>query len=384
MIASIVAAMVLTVPAQVELRGQPGRSAGEVIDVSLDGVRVRDHSGRTVVLGWDRVRAVGGDFALDAEPYAHEADKAWRARTRLLRGDALAAEPLFEDLFLMYEGRTGPTAAMVAEGLLRCRLRRGVQTSAVAPWLALVRAKTDGQPAIPEAQPVIDAATGLAPMLPPIWLDGPATRAFALVPEPDVPESGRDRAEALRAWYRHAARFESGLSERPPSLPPSQDVGLMLVSRVVLARTGNASERSSSRQWLNDHASRSMETWQEAWCRAAIGRSLVREAGEDQRRLGVVALLHVPARFEREHPFLAGVCLAEAAHTMRGLGDEASARRLMHDLAQRFPGHPALAWDKTSDLVPRSTGAPGRSESVMFDRGWMESQVAAAVAEKKR
>lgn len=344
-----------TACAQVELRGQATPLAADVVDVSIDGVQVRNAAGETFIVGWDRVRRVRGDFAGDADRYAVEADRAWRARARLLRGDAVAAEPLYEELFLTYEGRRGPTAAAVAEGLLRCRLRRGVQASAVGPWLALLRAGGVDQPAIAEVQTVVDRQTGLAPMLPPIWLSGPPVEALAR--EGAGSEQGPgDRVAALRAWYVHAAAFESGSTGSTPALPASMDSGLMLVSRVVLARTGNVAERTAARQWLNDQAARSPETWEEAWCRAAIGRSLVLESAEDERRLGVISLLHVPARFEREQPFLAGVCLAEAAQALRGLGDEAGGRRLMQELSERFPGHPALAWEQTRDLLPRGGG----------------------------
>src|SRR6185436_14279511 len=78
---------------------------------------------------------VQGESAKKAAEFEALSTKAWRARTRAERGDWAAAEPLFEELFPLIEGKDGPTAAMVAEGLVRCRLRRGAQGAALWPWL---------------------------------------------------------------------------------------------------------------------------------------------------------------------------------------------------------------------------------------------------------
>src|SRR5690606_16150177 len=125
----------------------------------------------------------------DAAPYMPTAEDAWRARTRLERADAVGAEPLFEDLFDRTRAWRGPTRAVIAEGLLRCRIRRGAQIGAIDPWLALLEARASALAGIhPYALDwahraglgeVLDPATGLAPGLPPMWLDWPAVRQFA-------------------------------------------------------------------------------------------------------------------------------------------------------------------------------------------------------------
>jgi hypothetical protein len=45
---------------------------------------------RPLIIGWDRVRGLGGDQKAEWGKYAEVADKAWRARTRLERGDFIA------------------------------------------------------------------------------------------------------------------------------------------------------------------------------------------------------------------------------------------------------------------------------------------------------
>lgn len=312
------------------------------------------------VLGWDRVRAIEGDLAGAAAAFAPVADLAWRARTRLERGDATAAEPLFEELFNGrpgafdgYRGRTGPTAALVAEGLLRCRLRRGAHIAAIEPWLALLAAR----PAVSGPShlhadwaaeaglaPILDPATGLVPALPPIWLNWPSVQAMAGGEPPAAPADDRqNRAAILAALYHQAARFEAGLSVDLPDVTTT-DPAITLVSQIVIARVGNAEQRAAARTLLAARITPDAEPWVEAWCRAAIGRSLVRESDLRLRQLGVVELLHLPARFRAAHPYLAGAALAESAATLRAMGDADGADRLAAELAEFYPDHPAADW----------------------------------------
>src|SRR5690606_26027526 len=111
---------------------------GEIVTVDEQGVTVRGDATQTVI-SWDRIRTVSGDHAAIAANHANVADRLWRARTRIERGDWRLGEPLFEGLFATYGALTGPASAVAAEGLLRCRLRRGAQAASVEPWLALVR-----------------------------------------------------------------------------------------------------------------------------------------------------------------------------------------------------------------------------------------------------
>jgi hypothetical protein len=132
----------------------------------------------------------------------------------------------------------------------------------------------------------------------------------------------------------------------------------------VAARTGDAQSRRAARERLEEFMSSGVETWVEAWCRAAIGRSLVLEDDREQRLLGVVSLLHVPARLDRSHPYLAGLCLAEAALALADLGDAEGAERLRRELGQRYPDHPVLTWAPIRDWRgpnrSSSTAAGGR------------------------
>jgi hypothetical protein len=328
-----------------------------------------------VVIGWDRIRRVEGEFAEPAAEFRDVADAAWRARTRLERGDALAAEQLFEQLFEKYRGQQGPTAAVVAEGLLRCQLRRGAHVAAIQPWLALLQARTAAPAHAPDwavqagLPPVFDDNTGLVPGLPPIWLAWPAVEAFArsgaATGETEGVLSGR--GEALAALYLYAARVETGVYAPMPNIR-STDPGVQLVLTIVQSRGGDAEQRQRARQRLEDRlrapAANAPPTpvWVEVWCRAAIGRSLLRESTVEARRQGVLELLHLPARFAGSNPYLAGLALAESAVALREMGDHRSADILVRELADQFPTHPVHDWDPLRrrarpQAVPPADGA---------------------------
>lgn len=375
------------VMAQVALRAQEPPPPGDVLGVDGRGVLVGATAQSGVIATWDRVKSVGGPMQGDAAAFAALADRSWRARTRLERGDAIAAEPLFEEAFRLTRDQPGPTSAVVAEGLLRCRLRRGAHVLAAEAWLALTEsAARDGTPALhpkwaEEAglAPVVDPATGLVPAIPPIWCGPAGAHVMAGLPafaQADPPSGGApmEPAAALAVLYLQAARFEAG---EPASVPDinAGDPGVALVRQIVAARIGDAAQRQSFRAALEARLPRqepspespgsSLPSWMEAWCRVGIGRSLLREESPEQRRLGVIELLHVPARLSSAHPYLAGVALAEASVALAELGDAAGSGVLLDELRALYPSHPVLEWDPIRSQPPRpprplaSSAGPG-------------------------
>ncbi len=352
----LVCAIGLLLPAQVELRGQRHPLAGDIVAMGVDGVEVEGQG----LIGWDRVRDIDGEReATFEEDYREYAEKAWRARTRLERGDAVGAEPLFEELFQTYAWRQGPTAVVVSEGLLRCRLRRSAQTAAIAPWLSLLHASAN----TPLNSGLVDPSTRLVASLPPIWLPGPAIQELRIgIPAADATVDSDIRE--IAQWYEIAAAFEAGRSVDLPD-PVSTDRGVRLLVEIVRARVGDEGTRRRARDTLRVRAESAKGTWIEAWSRAAIGRSLLREADQEQIRLGVVSLLTVPALFQRDHPHLAGFCLAEAAVALDlDLGMHDDAVRVARECATKLPGHEALGWSPMRDLLSSDRGIRTISRSV--------------------
>src|SRR5881392_4237749 len=143
--------LALAAPAQTTLlmRGGVPPPSGEITAVDSQGVTItlaaptagppvnpatkgapKPPSSTTTIIPWDRVASVEGELAPAAAPFMPTAEKLWRARSRLDRGDVVGAESLFEDLFPSFAGKRGPTAAAATGGLLRCRLGTGAQTAA--------------------------------------------------------------------------------------------------------------------------------------------------------------------------------------------------------------------------------------------------------------
>lgn len=375
MLAAVALAGIMSIVGQVELRAGQSPPAGQAAAVTPDGVSVRTDAGELVMIGWDRIREVGGTLAAEASAYRGVSDRAWRARSRVERGDTISAEPLVEELFEFYKGRTGPSASVVAECLLRCRLRRGAQIGAVEPWLAWIQAnrRVEARPFAPDwsrdagLPEVVDEKTGLSPALPPIWAPLASLQAFALAHPPET-WRGETEADRLLAWYAHAARFECGFSEPAPGLGGAS-AGTRLVSELVVARTGDDLARAEARAAIQARLKEPMADWMEAWCRASLGRSLIRERDREQVLLGVVQLLHVPSRLGHAHPYLGGVALAEATVAIHQAGDARGARALAREFAVEYPDHPMAKWPPLAELTSRASsaenpsehGAPGRS-----------------------
>lgn len=361
--------------------------SSKVVAVDARGVTT-ETDGALRLIGWDQVSLVTGTFAEAFEPFRAVATDAWRARVRLERGDLAAAEPIFERLFSAYAGQSGPTAGVIGAGLMRCRLERGAQVGAIEPWLAFVQSRepsgkdgatfeSSGTWTLDRAtgRPAIDELSGLAPGLPPIWLGTNAEQIAAkLKPAEWLQTDGP--VGALADLYSQSLRVESSLEvtlpDRPMAAgsassgygaPTTASEGVLFVQEVVASRAGSAELRAAARSSLRARLSKSPPSWVEAWCRVALGRSLVREASRDEQLLGVVELMHLPSRLESENPYLAGIALAEGALAMLRLGDDDGAARLRHDLFARFPGHPATEYEPLRGWVHESGAMSSESST---------------------
>jgi hypothetical protein len=240
----------------------------------------------------------------------------------------------------------------------------------VGPWLAYLGAIGDGEPGLagdsePGAGPAIDSATGLAPSLPPIWVNLPSVQSLARTPW--TPGPAGTRAAALGAYYEQAARFEAGLAVQVPIVNVEHDDAVALVREMVMARIGDETQRGAARQLLSARLRRRLAPWSEVWIRTALGRSMLLESSRETRLLGVAELVQLPARFERINPYLTGVALAEGAVASFKLNDLVGASRLRDELSDRFPGHPALEWEPLRGWT--DLPAPARPEQPARDSG---------------
>ncbi len=316
-------------------RAEPA-PAGTVVELTPEGVVVDGETAAPVIVAWDRVLRIEGEQG-DSD-WRDTGDEVWRAWARLERGDALAAEPLFEDVLRAREGAQGPTTARAAEGLLRCRLDRGARTLALEAWLAWQHAAAPAPGPQPYQRraggqwgPVEDPRYALVTDLPPIWGDDDAVRAFASAP---LPQEWTGRAGELAALYHAAACFATGLdADLPPR--PSADRGAALVWDLVAAQSDDRGARTQAIVALEQVIEREQEGWVQAWAHVAIGRGLARDATPERRQLGALHLLRVPAQFEAIAPSLAALALRDAAGIMEQMGDTEGAGVLRAELTAR-------------------------------------------------
>lgn len=360
-----------------EMWGAQSPPPGTVTSLDMQGVQVMLGDGTSVLLGWDVVRDVKGPRGEQFDALRDDARAVWRAGVRLGRGDLINAEPLLEDLFGRYGAHAGSTSSFVARGLLRCRLERGARAPAVDAWLGALRAERwtpEREGSLAEDE-FIDPGTGLAPRIAPVWLPDEHSEWLARQggrssPEADASQSVvRDRLRAFETLFRVSAAFEAGGGDRERAMGMLSSVyeqldvealrepGLALVHEMVLSRVGDAEQRVSARSALASRLGRRPAPWREAWIRVAIGRSLILEEDAEQRRRGVLQLLHLPARLDAASPTLSSIALAHAAVTLRELGDSRGASTLRRELLDRYPGSEGARWRPIVDWGAREIGA---------------------------
>ncbi len=338
-----------------------------VVAATAAGLELGGPTARTV--GWDAILRVEGESAAIAAPFAALAEKTWRARTRLARGDIALAAPLFAELYAQYGTAGGPTGRLICEGELRCRLAGGDVAGAVEPWLLAVRATLDGARLAggSMARGVIDPESLLAPPLAPIFGGGPdearRVRDIAAAFIDDDP-SIVDPVEAFAIIFAAAAQTDDSGADLPldeldraidaaraaTGLEADAWSGVAFARDILAAQADAGPRRDRARRALRTAIAEHAGTWREAWARAALGRSLINTTGEAEstddtaaaRRRGVLTLLHVPARFAASQPYLAGVALADAARAMSDAEAPDSAQALIAELEDRFRSHPAL------------------------------------------
>jgi hypothetical protein len=340
----VLVAMLLTSSAAgetVERRGGQPPVVGRILGHDEAGITVKSELGAKHFIPWDRVRAVHRDTPDPLiEGRLELATRLWRARSRLERHDAMLAERLLLELADSYEGATHETALVVVEGLLRCYLARAAHASAVIPALEVLRLRRAGvtTDAYAMLSPMLDDQMGLSPLLAPVWVD--TTELVRL--EHDLEHydaQGDEVVDALAHLYRAAARHQLGLDRLEQEIPSPDHPGVELLQMIIACDSPSADTRAGTRERLI-RSVREAPGWAQAWARFHVGRSLTQEQGAGRQQRGLVQLAHVPARFERELPFLAGIALDLLAQGLEACGDVAAADGLRSETARRLSDHP--------------------------------------------
>jgi hypothetical protein len=335
----------------VERRGSEPKLEGRIRQVDDVGVLIVSATGAEHFVTWDRVRNVERDASgpdIQVEQRRETAENLWRARSRLERGDAALAEPLFERLFPEYRGRTHETALIVAEGLLRCRLARGAHDGATIPALEAMRLRRKKITTIAYSMlpPVIDDTTGLCMSLPPYWVNTPGLARL----EDDLKayDAGGDTTiAAVASLYRAAVCQQLGLPRESRADIAADQPGVALMKLLVDAGSPESAARDGARATLEKRLPE-LPTWAQAWARFAIGTSLLAESGTGQHHSGLVNLAWLPASFQREQPYLTALALAVMTQAFSQMAEADASATLQAELQRLYPAqtdlHAPVKW----------------------------------------
>lgn len=347
---TIILAALLATPALADvtviLRGGEQPLVGTSMLADAHGVDVRTGAAANAhtLVPWDMVRELKGSSvgASDAEFLAMGEDL-WRARVRIERGDTPLALPLLSKRWAQLHDVEGPTAALVAEGLLRCALASGDMRGAIEPWLACLRHRAAGvDTRFPTLTPVIDADNGLLPQFSPFL---PAARRADFVAACEAARTSagsRDiaGAEVAACLARIAAGTPTAANTADPAAAPrtaSPAVrALSAIETMLAAPDARALDKAVA---AFDRAYAEPPSYLAAWrlaaigsCRARLARATTGSTTGAARNAALshaaLELLAVPAASLDRTGLVDAYAIEQAAALIRESGDDASAAQL--------------------------------------------------------
>ncbi len=285
--------------------------AGVVDAIDRQGIEIRvDGQVIPISVPWYDVRALTPETG-EYRAYRQTAEDAWRAHTRLVRGDFFSAESIYNELSGQYLWRVGPQSADVSLGLVRCRLDRGDRVDAVLPMLSWLRATTVDRFSGLRLVDEYDEAFGVFVGLPPVF--GSDDRVERLGKLPGV-DRITDRQRAIFGYYQlaldrsvhHTPEAQMVLDELTELVRgrEGRDSGMRLIEEMVIAQAHpDSQKRLASRAALRRRIRTDRDTWVELWARLAIGVSLMGEGDVESNERGVIELIHVVVRLDHlSHP----------------------------------------------------------------------------------
>lgn len=318
--AAIGTLLAASVTSQVVLRGESEPIDAPVVRITPGGVEVGGE--QPGVLSWDRVKLVLGPDSEGAARHLRLGGQAWRARTRLDRGDLGLACPLFAALLDEVRDQEGPTRPVIGAGALACCLALRDHEGALEAWLIMQGGEWSG-PGRPESIiEDIDGSTGLAPMLPPMWAGDEGL--------PGIIDRLRDfERDRVGRWYLAAAGAQLGVAGVPSAgTLDSRSEAEHLVAAIVIALHQEGERRTIARGVLEQEIESNRDGWREAWARLGLGVSLLRDGDQSLKDQGVAHLVHIPARFAESLPRPARLATLALAEEMTRRGDAGTAARL--------------------------------------------------------
>ncbi|OUU92478.1 MAG: hypothetical protein CBC35_07135 [Planctomycetes bacterium TMED75] len=288
------------------------------------------------LLAWDQVRSIEGieDPVLAAEwaRWQPVATDLWRARSRLQRGDRTLSAPLFERHFGLFASDLNGSemGLIVAEGLLRSRLRSGAIEALLPAALETVRLRRAGfsTDRYQEMPPVLDEQLWLVPRLAPIPtqgnLDSKSMRSlldrWLGSPDPVVAEIAR----AYARMHDPPDFLAEGIPAKSTNLS-----GAALLSAAIATGASDPQQRSVARDRFQSLLrTRSAGTPLDSWRGWFMGVSGILDQ-DSSLDVALLELLSIPALHLHDDPALSVRAIEVCADALEKNGriDEAAVLR---------------------------------------------------------
>lgn len=277
---------------------------GTLVKVSEQGVVFQ--IGETILpqtIPWYDVQSIEPTDSRMAA-YQGIADDAWRAHTRLARGDTIGAQEIYEQLKSDYLWKAGPQSADVSLGLTRCRIDSQRPVAAIQPMLSwYVSTMYDDADSIGEIEG-FDPTYRVMVDLPPVFFGLRSVNTRVQLPESypvDLRAISAIYQLAIETDVHQSAAAEDRLEEVRKLIQQVQGrpVGLELLFDMLVAQAHpDSSERSNARETLSRKVRSGSGTWIELWSRLGIGVSLLHENDTEANEQGVIELIHIIVRLK--------------------------------------------------------------------------------------
>lgn len=350
---------------EVSLRGSMEVLEARIVGVDAAGVHVEQATadGQTLTdFGWDEVRGITSDeakWSSAAAEYRTFADRLWRGRTRIERGDYQLAAPVLRACMPGVKGQTDRNAAVVYEGLLRAALGGDPAESGCEPaawWLRRgeIVIGTDQTRPYASLTPVFDERSGLCFAAPPVFPGDPADVRRTLPALAEAMQGASEETRFLAQVYEACAKRAVGeyvntparlintgeevgtLQEGDVGLGPRRREGTELAWALAAAGDERAEVREAAiavcTRWVNTDGPAA------AWALYGRGMARLRSTDDATRKLGLVDLLALPTEHAgKGMRVLEAAGLREAAKGLTAMQRDDAAKGILRDLADRYP-----------------------------------------------
>jgi len=341
----------------IELRDGLGRRDVELISEDADGMKVRWGTGDATVeqtLRWDQIRGVeGGGAQPQRASWLSSGEQLWRGRSRLARGDLVAARAAFSAASAQLAEPSNAQARlqrlMALEGLARtsAAVPNDAARVALALEAAALRSQFGALDAWLTGGDAFDARSGLMLRVPPAWRDAQGAAA-ACASLDAAAERAREAKDSIAvALLESAARIASAEAGKPrsPEAPSKSTVprgplrkGAQLIDLWADALSSDEAARKRARQGLAQFE-RSEEGTLRLLAIYAQGRSLAMENDPEEVRRGVGKMLLIAAAHADAIPDLTASALEQSAEALVRIRDDAAAailRAARIDMQEQF------------------------------------------------